>query len=129
VSHYGPYRVLEKVGEVAYKLDLPAAAQVHPVFHVSQLKPFIPNHTPVFSDLPCSVDFATHNLLPVAVLDRRLVKKGHRAVPQVLVQWSGLPEDSATWEDFYVVKQRFPDALAWGQATSPEGADVRPVPN
>jgi hypothetical protein len=129
LKFYGPYRVLEKVGEVAYKLDLPAATQVHPVFHVSQLKPFIPNHTPVFSDLPCSVDFATRNLLPVAVLDRRLVKKGHRAVPQVLVQWSGLPEDSATWEDFYVVKQRFPDALAWGQATSPEGADVRPVPN
>jgi hypothetical protein len=96
LKFYGPYRVLEKVGAVAYKLDLPAAAQVHPVFHVSQLKPFIPNHTPVFSELPCSADFANRTLLHVAVLDRRSVKKGHRAVPQVLVQWSGIPEDSTT---------------------------------
>ena len=34
----GPFKILKKIGDVVYKLELSESAQVHPVFHVSKLK-------------------------------------------------------------------------------------------
>jgi 'chromo' (CHRromatin Organisation MOdifier) domain. len=52
------------------------------------------------------------------------VKRGNAAHVQVLLKWSLLPADHATWEDYHVVKTRFPDAPAWGQAETPAGGTV-----
>ena len=37
-NYYGPYKVLQKIGTMAYKLELLASSRVHPFFHVSCLK-------------------------------------------------------------------------------------------
>jgi hypothetical protein len=46
-------------------------------------------------------------VVPEKVLERRLVKRNNATI-LVLIQWTGLPETSSTWEDYNVLRQRFP---------------------
>jgi hypothetical protein len=55
-------------------------------------------------------------VFPEAVLARRLVKKGGKAIPQAKIKWANLPEEAATWEDWYVLLKRFPGFHAGGPA-------------
>lgn len=122
---FGPYKILERIGAMAYRLELPQHSEIHPVFHISQLKPSTPDYTPVFSTLPSLVDLQATGTIPKAILQRRLVKKGNTTIPQVLVTWSGLLTTSAMWEDYDVLKTRFPAAPTWGQAASPAEGGVK----
>ena len=79
-----------------------------------------------FSELPFTTDIEATTTMPEKVLERRLVKRGNAAIPQVLIQWTRLPPTSTIWEDYNVIRQRFPQAPAWGQASSSVGGDVRP---
>lgn len=102
----------------------PLAVLVHPVFHVSQLKEFRPDYSPIFADLPKPPALDATDTTPKRILDRRMVKKGGAAITQVLVKWSNLLEDSPTWEDWDVLRSRFPQVLAWGQASASPGGIV-----
>ena len=46
-KYYGPYKVLQKIGSMAYKLELPATSWVHTVFHVSYLNKVIGDKIPI----------------------------------------------------------------------------------
>lgn len=85
-KYSGPVEVEQKIGSAAYRLALPEGSQIHPMFHVSQLKPFTPNYTLVFKELPTVADLSTQDLSPETILDRRPVKKDTRAIPQVLIK-------------------------------------------
>jgi hypothetical protein len=117
--------VEQRIGTVAYKLTLPEESRIHPVFHVSQLKPFVPSYAPIFSELPKPPDLLSATTSPAAILERRMVKKGDQA----LLSNSGfngtqLPVDAATWEDYDVLRARFPDAAIWEGSPSEERGNV-----
>jgi hypothetical protein len=78
-------------------LQLPNGSQVHHAFHVSRLKGFTPDFTPIFSSpmIP-SLDISAAQ--PEATLDHRLSKRGNTTVVQVLIKWSSLPLDTTTWK-------------------------------
>jgi hypothetical protein len=99
---------IQYIGKVAYRLELPAASKIHNVFHVSQLKDYRPDYTPVFTDLPTIPQLDCVNTEPEAILDRCMMKKGNQAIVQVLIKWKILPEETATWEDRDVLKLSFP---------------------
>ena len=94
---FGPYQVLEKIGAVGYRLDLPPGAKVHSVFHVSQLKL---HKGPVGALTPLSMltDEGVLAKEPLAILDRRIGKRQGKAVTEVLVQWRNTFPEDATWE-------------------------------
>ena len=50
--YYGPYKVMQNIGTMAYKLELSTSSRVHPVLHVSCLKKVIGNKIPIQTILP-----------------------------------------------------------------------------
>ncbi|WVZ53598.1 hypothetical protein U9M48_004515 [Paspalum notatum var. saurae] len=114
--YYGPFTILQRIGAVAYKLDLPDHIKIHLVVHVSQLKKHIPAQTPVHSDLSSLATDPEHVLLPVHVLQRALVAHGGRTAKRVLIQWGSDSVSFNTWEDEYNLRRQYLQAPAWGQA-------------
>jgi len=123
-KYFGPSKVLAKTGNAAYKQVLPTHTQIHLVFHVSPLKHSVPDNTPVFSEIPAFPTLDRADVVPQLILHRRLVKKGDTSITQVQIQWSGLPSEMSTWEDYYIVKARFSSAPAWALGGSAGGGSV-----
>jgi hypothetical protein len=90
---------VERIGKVAYRLELPEASKIHNVFHVLQLREYIPDYTPVFTDLPTVPQLDCIDTEHEAILNRRMMKKGNQAIVQVLIKWMNLPKETAMWED------------------------------
>ncbi|KAK9913983.1 hypothetical protein M0R45_037782 [Rubus argutus] len=118
---YGPFQVSARIGKVAYRLTLPANSKIHSVFHVSLLKKRIGTDTPLSPTLPQFDDQGEILWTPARVLDMAVIRKKKRSITQWLIQWTGLPEEDATWETAHSIVSRFPDFGACGQAPTQGG--------
>ena len=104
---YKPYEVLARVGQVAYRLCLPAGSLIHPVFHVSLLKPSSGHHT-VSSNLPIVVPDDQQRTEPIAILDKRVIYKHQAPLTEVLIKWANMHPENSTWEYLPNLLKQFP---------------------
>ncbi|GJV56932.1 retrotransposable element Tf2, partial [Tanacetum coccineum] len=104
-AHFMPLQHPFKASQVA---QLPSGSQIHPVFHVSQLKLCKRS-----VDKPGTLHVCDNEgllfMLPVKIIDRRLGKVNNKAVAYVLMQWSNDSEEEATWELYSELLKKYPE--------------------
>ena len=106
----GPYQILKRVGPVAYQVALPPhLANLHDVFHVSQLRKYVhdPSHV-VEQDAIQIRDDLTIEQLPARIVDRREKHLRGKTISLVKVEWDQVTGD-ATWELEERMKDQYPD--------------------
>ncbi|GJX82065.1 putative reverse transcriptase domain-containing protein [Tanacetum coccineum] len=100
LRYVGPFKVLEKVGSIAYKLELPKElSRVHNTFHVSDLKKF-------YADEPLAVlldglHFDEKRQFieePVEIMDREVKRLKRSRLPIIKVRWNSRRGPEFTWE-------------------------------
>ncbi|KAI4899205.1 hypothetical protein NFI96_030736 [Prochilodus magdalenae] len=85
--YIGPFRVLKKINDVTYRLDLPSQYRICPSFHVSLLKPVVP--VPLDEVLPMATppSLVTVEGEPVYAVRRLLDSRGRGGTLPYLVDW------------------------------------------
>nr|KYP73804.1 Retrotransposable element Tf2 [Cajanus cajan] len=108
--YFGPFRIMERIGQVAYKLDLPPHSKIHPVFHVSLLKAYKGPIPP--TAVVCDNNSPPSTLpTPQAIIAQRNVTTPELGDQyQVLVEWDGKPREEATWESWDLLVELYTKA-------------------
>ncbi|GKE68707.1 putative reverse transcriptase domain-containing protein [Tanacetum coccineum] len=108
--YVGPFKVLEKVGFVAYKLELPQELRrVHNTFHVFNLKK-------CYSDEPLAVPLEGLHVddklrfmeEPIEIMDREVKRLKQRCIPIVKVRWNSMRGPEFTWEHKDQLQKKYP---------------------
>jgi hypothetical protein len=117
----GPFKILEKRGEVAFQLELPPQlSDVHDVFHVSQLRKClrVPEEQLPMEELEAKEDlsYQEYRVKILETLERVTLNK---KIKMCKVQWSHHTEEEATWEREEELKAEFPSFFSdpsesWG---------------
>ncbi|KAK4733985.1 hypothetical protein R3W88_008246 [Solanum pinnatisectum] len=95
-----PYRILRRVGRIAYELELPSGLEsVHPVFHVSMQRKCVgdPSWVVPVEDIQITKELS-YKETPVAILDRQVYKLRTKQVASVKVLWRNKNREEVTWE-------------------------------
>ncbi|WMV49316.1 hypothetical protein MTR67_042701 [Solanum verrucosum] len=107
--YVGLYKILKKIGRVAYELELPTElATVHPVFHISLLKKCMGDPTSIVPLESMAVkDSLTYEEVPVEILDCQVQRLRNKDVASVKVLWRSQSVDGATWEAEAAMKAKY----------------------
>jgi len=110
----GPYQITRRIGPVAYEIALPPQlANLHPVFHVSQLRKYVfdPAHVLEAEDIHIREDL-TIEVPPIALEDSKVEERRGKIVSLVKVIWDRRTGDS-TWELKEDMRKSHPHLFTW----------------
>jgi hypothetical protein len=108
-KYIGPFPIQQVISDVAYRLQLPEHIKIHPVFHVSQLRPFHTNDNLQFPGRapppppPVITDAGPSDVI-AELVDRRTIRRGQSEKTQYLVTFRNQPLHEARWVDTRVVE-------------------------
>ncbi|XP_051117327.1 uncharacterized protein LOC127242037 [Andrographis paniculata] len=100
LRYVGPYEILDRVGDWAYRLALPNFMErIHNVFHVSQLRRYVadPSHILSPDELELNEDLSSEEM-PLWIMDTKVQTTRNRDIRMVKVMWSRHGAEEATWE-------------------------------
>ncbi|KAM6562545.1 hypothetical protein CsatB_022543 [Cannabis sativa] len=109
--YVGPFEILDRVGNVAYRVALPPSlSTVHNVFHVSQLRKYVfdPSHVLSYETLGLQEDLSFEER-PVKILDRKDKVLRNKTISLVKVLWRNSVVEEATWELESDMQQQHPE--------------------
>ncbi|WVZ93962.1 hypothetical protein U9M48_039911 [Paspalum notatum var. saurae] len=112
--YIGPFKIVKRKGEVAYKLELPSnLSSMHDVFHVSRLKKClrVPKEQAPLEGLDVQEDL-TYTEHPVKILETSERVTRNRRIKMCRVQWKHHSEDEATWEREEELRATYPSLFA-----------------
>ena len=98
--YIGPFEIFERIGQVAYRLDLPEElSRVHNVFHISMLRKYIsnPSHVIEAPEIELRDDLSYEEQL-VQILGREEKELRNKTISLVKVLWRNHLVEEATWE-------------------------------
>ena len=108
--YIGPYEIIERVGTLAYRLDLPPElSRIHNVFHICMLRKYVPHHSHVIRPEPVEIQpDLTYAAEPVQILSREVKQLRSKRIPLVKVLWPNQHREEVTWEREDEMKEKYP---------------------
>jgi len=108
--YIGPFKIIARVGDVAYRLDLPEELSgIHPTFHVSHLRKCLADESMAVPYDDLEIDERLNYVeQPVAILDEKEKRLRNKTVKQVKVQWRHKRGSDVTWELESEMRKNYP---------------------
>jgi hypothetical protein len=110
LRYIGPFKILARIGPVAYRLELPQElSSVHNVFHVCNLKKRLSNETLAIPLEEIQIDERLNFIEePVEIVDREIKRLKQSRIPIIKVRWNSRRGPEFTWEREDEIKRKYP---------------------
>ncbi|GKC38567.1 putative reverse transcriptase domain-containing protein [Tanacetum coccineum] len=112
--YIGPFKIIERIGPVAYKIELPKKLHgIHNTFHVSNLKRCLADENLIIPLEEIQLDDKLHFIEePDEIMDHEVKRLKQSRVPIVKVHWNSLRGPEFTWEREDFFRSKYPQLFS-----------------